>query len=338
MKVCLVSRYFDANHKEGVGIGATSGKLLEYLPLKDVGRIGTKGTGLYSYFLYTMFEIPIRLPRNCKVYHALTPMEAIWLPKNKSIVTFHDLFQLTNPDKIGGGMGYNKKKRMIGIRYFEFACRVATKCKRIVCVSEKTKNEVIALLGVSERKTRVIRWGIDDSFGPEKRSDKIFRVGYLGMLDRRKRVNLLIDAFKNKNLIGGELFIGGTGLDENILKEQAAGANIQFLGHILQEDMKAFYNSLDLFVFPTVIEGYGLPIVEAMACKKPVVVLVDAEIPDEVKNRCIVVESLNGLFANEDYIRSQISSLDVESNYEWAKSHSWEKCVEQYLEVYSEVL
>ena len=53
-----------------------------------------------------------------------------------------------------------------------------------------------------------------------------------------------------------------------------------------------FNNYLDVFVFPTWLEGHGLPIVEAMACKKPVIVLHDARIPWEIEGRCIIVEEL----------------------------------------------
>ena len=52
---------------------------------------------------------------------------------------------------------------------------------------------------------------------------------------------------------------------------------------LLIPNMNDFYNSLDLFVFPTSIEGYGMPIVEAMACGKPVITLEDAEIPSNLR-------------------------------------------------------
>ncbi|WP_225370026.1 glycosyltransferase [Methanobrevibacter arboriphilus] len=58
-----------------------------------------------------------------------------------------------------------------------------------------------------------------------------------------------------------------------------------FLGFISDEDMVDFYNSLDVFVFPTIMEGYGMPIVEAMACGKPVITLEDAYIPHDIKKK-----------------------------------------------------
>jgi len=335
MKVCLISRYFDFKN---AGIGRVSLEIRKELIKRGhkVATLETKGTSLYSYFLYTLLGIPLRLPRGYDIYHALTPMEAMWLPKNKSIVTFHDLFQITDKDKLGSGIGYSNPKNFIGTNYFRFACKVAKRCKGVVAVSEKTKADLVTHLGIKEDKITVINSGIRGDLEPWKKRDGKFRIGYLGQLDRRKRLNLLIDAFKKSKL--EELVIGGIGADEEILKEQAGGNDkIKFLGLVPDEKLPAFYNSLDVFIFPTWIEGYGLPIVEAMACKKPVVVLDDAIIPREVKSRCVVVERLEYVLGNQKYLENLCRYVDIEGNYLFAKEHTWERCVDSYIELYKEV-
>jgi glycosyltransferase involved in cell wall biosynthesis len=340
MKVCLLTRYFSTNRKEGVGIGRVSSEILKGLVKRKINirTIQTNGSGLYSYFFYTAAEVPFRIRNGFDIFHALTPMEGIWLPKDKSIVTYHDLFQITNPDRLGGGMGYNPAKRLIGTKYFELACRVSSRAKRLVCVSEQTKSNVVRFLKVPEDKIRVIKSGIPKVLSPENKKDKTFRIGYLGMLDRRKRVNLLIDAFINSK-IDADLVIGGGGLDEGILKERSKlNTRIKFLGSIQEEYLNKFYNSLDLFVFPTWLEGYGLPMVEAMACKKPIIVLHDALIPDEVKNRCIIIDNLEALFKNTNQLLNKIKEVDLESNYKFAKEHDWDKAVDQYIKVYQEII
>ena len=100
----------------------------------------------------------------------------------------------------------------------------------------------------------------------------------------------------------------------------------------VEERMADFYNSLDLFVFPTKIEGYGLPIVEAFACKKPVIVLGDAIMTDEIKSRCTQVDNLT------DFLKSPKSTQDIEANYAFAKTHDWNICVEEYIKLYQRVL
>lgn len=260
MKVCMATRCFDFRN---AGIGRVSSEIMA--GVKDKGHeihpVATEGSmSLYQYYYYVTWGIRKKLPTNCDVYHALTPMEALWTPKRKTIVTFHDLFLLTDPDRVGGGFGYNELKRDIGRKFFKDVCRVAATSHTIVCVSEKTKEEVLAYFKMPESKVRVIRSGIKENLQPQHREPNgVFRIGYLGGLDRRKRVNLLIEAFKTTrgNM---ELVIGGTGLDEQMLKELAKGdSRIKFLGLVQDEALCDFFTSLDMFCFPTAVEGYGLP-------------------------------------------------------------------------------
>ena len=337
MNVCLLSRYFDFRN---AGVGRVSLELMKGLVKRghSVHTVSTNGTSLYSYFWYTAVGILPKIPRGSDIYHAVTPMEALYTAGGKnSIVTFHDLFQLTNKDKLGSGLGYSKWKNFVGTNYFRFVVSVAKHSRQIVAVSEKTKEDLVERLRMPEKKITVIKSGIRPDLVPLAKRDKVFRVGYLGQLDRRKRVDLLIDAFRKSSL--DELRIGGMGVDGSILKERAGGdTRIKFQGLISDNKLVDFYNSLDVLVFPTWLEGYGLPIVEAMACKKPVVVLDDANIPWEVKKRCIIVEGLGYTLGNLAYLRGLCRTADIEGNYEWAREHNWDKTVDEYIKVYEEVL
>jgi len=336
MNICLLTRYFDFRN---AGLGRVSSEIMKGLVKRQhsVWKVSTDGNSLYSYFFYTLVEIPIKMPRiNVDVYHAITPMEAMWLPKDKSVVTFHDLFQISAPGKLGSGLGYSKWKNFVGTNYFRIAVNIAKRCRFVAAVSEKTKQELVDYIGVPKDKVIVIPSGIKPDLVPLSRKDKVFRVGYLGQLDRRKRVNVLIDAFKDSEL--EELVIGGVGADTVKLKEQAGrDKRIKFLGMVPDTSLVDFYNSLDIFVMPTWLEGYGLPIVEAMACKKPVVVLQDADIPWEIKKRCIVVDNLGMALGNRGYLEGLINTIDIEGNYKFAKEHDWDKCVDRYVELYREI-
>ena len=338
MRVCLLTRYFEF---KGTGVTRISGEIYHGLVKRghSVHPISTKGTSLYSYFYYTLLEVPKKLPRkDIDVYHALATLESMWLPKNRSIATFLDLFTTTNPERTGAGMGYNKWKLLVGRNYFKFGSRLASKCRFVTCISEKTKEDVMEYLRVPEEKIRVIRLGISKRLNPTIKKDGVFRIGTLGQLDRRKRFDLLIRKFKESRF-DGELVIAGQGMDGPMLKELAEGdKRIKFLGLVPDYELSDFYNSLDVFVFPTWIEGYGLPIVEAMACKKPVVVLSDAIIPQEVMFRCIIVENLDQVFGNQTYLDNLTQYIDYDSNYKFAKEHSWDKCVEEYIKLYEEVI
>jgi len=336
MKVCLLTRYFDLRN---AGIGRFSVEIYNRLKEKgvQVTTISTNHSGSVGYFAYTALEIPFKLPRGYSVYHALSPIEAIYLPKQRSIVTFHDLIPWLYLDRIETHYASGKLRairRLIGKHYFALASKLASRCKIIVCTSEQTKEDVALHLNINnETKLRVIRLGISLELKPRETRDRngVFRIGTLSFLDRRKRIDLLIKDFLQAN-IDAELVIGGTGTDEARLRALTnEDKRIRFVGFIPDDKLVEFYNSLDIFVFPTAIEGYGLPIIEAMACKKPVVVLQDARIPEEIRRRCIVVESL------EKFFKSPNIHSNIKDNYRFAKLHSWETCVEEYLKLYQEV-
>lgn len=357
MKVCLLTRTFSL---KGGGIGRVSAEIRDGLLRKghEVYCVSTEKEGLAGYFGYTLLGIPFRMPRDADIYHALTPMESIWIPKHKGmsiildliaitnpdkyggrlgITTFHDVFPVTHPKLQGAGLGYSKLKSSIGGKYFKFACQQAVKCRYITTISEHVRQEVIRIFGVDEKKVRVIKSGINGNLEPKPKKDGVCRVGYLAQLDKRKRVDLLIEAFKKSHL--DELVIAGVGLDEGYLKSLAGDdQRIKFVTKIFSnEELSDFYNSLDAFVFPTAIEGYGLPPVEAMACKRPVIVLNDAIIPWDVKSRCFAVGQLEYILCNRLLLNQLPELVRIEDNYKWAKSHNWDNSISEYVSLYEEV-
>jgi len=339
MNICLLNRYFDFR---GTGVTRIATEVTKELKRQghSVIQVGTNGDSLYSYAYKTAIEAPLRLPRKgIDVYHALATLEAMWLPKNKSIATFLDLFTTTNPEKAGAGMGYNKWKLAAGRLYFKFGSKIASKCRFLVCISEKTKKDVLEYVCRDEDKMVVIRLGISKDLKPMNRiPNRRFRIGTLSQLDKRKRVDLLINQFKVSK-IDAELVIAGMGQDREILEKLADGDDrIKFLGLVPENELADFYNSLDLFCFPTGIEGYGLPAVEAMACRKPVVVFNDAILPDEIWTRCFSIENLTDLFNNPNKIDTVLRATDYEDNLRFAGEHRWDRCVSQYVDLYERIV
>jgi glycosyltransferase involved in cell wall biosynthesis len=334
-EICLISRYFNLKN---AGIGRFSMEMLAGLRKQGypVTAIETRHKSNAGYLSYTGLELAYKLPRNKMVYHCLTPMESIYAPKGRTIVTFHDLIpllHLKNLDTHYAEGNFKSLKRFISKNWFGYAARKAAQSAFIVCDSEQTRTEVIDVLKVKENKVKVIRLGITRGLKPEKKKDTIFRIGTLSYLDKRKRIDLLIDAFLKAG-IDGELLIGGTGNDyERLVSLSGGDQRIKFTGFLPEEKMNDFYNALDCFVFPTRSEGYGLPIVEAFACNKPVMVMSDGIIPVELKSRCIVVnnliESLTKFY--------QISQQQLEANRTFADDHNWDICVEKYIALYHQL-
>ncbi len=336
MKVCLLTRRPELDTG---GIGRVSLEIRNGLIKmgNSVHVVSATKENLTHYFKYSFIDNYFNMPKGYDVYHAITPMESIWIPKDKGIATILDIIPIVHPELHGARMGGNRVKYTIGKACFTIGCMQAAKCRYVSCISDHVKQEFIEHFHVDEKKVRVIRLGIRDDLEPLPKKDNIFRIGYLGQLDRRKRVDLLVTAFK-RSKIDGELVLGGKGIDEQGLKELAQGdSRIKFLGFVPDNELVEFYNSLNVFVFPTSIEGYGLPPVEAMACKKPVIVLGNAIMPLEVKERCIIVDDLGTVFNNLVSLENLCKGVNYEGNYRWAKLHNWNKCTEDYVTLYKEI-
>jgi len=336
MKICLLSRRFYLG-AGGIGrVGVEIRNKLEELG-HEVYTVATAEEDLVHYFKYSFWGIRSKIPRDCDIYHAITPMESIWIPKDKAIATILDIIPITDVKLHGARIGEGKIRQFIAKTCFTIGCNKAAQCKHIVCISEHVRQEFIKHFGVPEDKISVIRLGIRDDLKPKHKMDKVFRIGYLGQLDRRKRVDLLINAFKASD-IKGELVIAGKGVNEDKLKLLAGGdKRIRFLGYLENGSICKFYNSLDYFVFPSAIEGFGLPPVEAMACKIPVVVLADAIMPEEVKSRCVVVDDLSEAF-KDIQSRTRFKGISKNLNYRFAKDHNWNSTVNEYVKLYEVIL
>jgi len=357
MNIQLVTRYFN---NWNAGIGVYSKNILREMIKRghNVAPVSTKTEGTIGYFKYTSFDLfrEMKVPspfseKEIDLYHALTPMESIWLPKEKTVTTFHDLIPMLHREEETWYFEgwFSSFRRWFGSKWFEYGAKKGVESERIICNSEHTKRKVMENLGynddlrgvyhpVSEDKISVIRLGVSDDLelkNPTSFDEADFTVGTLSYLDPRKRIDILIKAFKNLQDPNAELLIPSTGPDEKRLKRIAGGdERIKFLGYIDEEDKADYLSSLDVFVLPSKLEGYGLPFVEAMACKTPVVSLDDALIPSDVQDRTHVVSKVNlpKLLFERDF------DCDVGRNYEFAQKHDWEKCAERTEEVYEEVL
>jgi len=333
MKICLVSRYFSFRN---AGLGRIAMEVSSRLEQRghDVVKVEVGTDGLAKYAWQVLHGLRSRIPQDCDVYHALSPMEAFCLPKHKSVVTYNDLILLTHPKLAGAKVRRNGLTRRLDSSLFFFMAMTATRCRRLIAISDLAADDVADYLHVDRQSIGVVRLGIRPDLEPAPKADSsTFRIGYIGQLDPRKRVHLLIEAFAESE-VDGELVIAGDGVLRDHLRALAGGdPRIRFLGEIPDDKLGAFYQSLDFFVFPTSVEGYGLPPVEAMACGVPVVVMQDAVIPMDVKRHCLQTEDLCGLM-------QVLSSLKVEGAgvcIPFAKSHDWETTVDAYEQVYREV-
>ena len=305
-------------------------------------------------FLWNFWALPNCLRKNVvDVFHTQY-IAPFWLPKNvKLILTIHDISFNFYPQLIKKGDLFFLKALI------PRSLRMAAK---IIAVSEFTKSEIEKYYKIPSGKIAVAYNGIDfglfnQNLSPEKL--EIIRkkyhlpekfILYIGTLQPRKNVPVLIEALKifyeKYNLQDVKLVIAGkrkahnfdTRIDETI-KKYNLQENIIFPGWIDEEDKPALFKLARCFVFPSLYEGFGIPIVEAMSAGTPVVCS-NQEALLEVGGSAILSsnpDDANQMAENiykalkDEGIRSDLMKRGIER----AEYFSWRKNAEKTLEIYN---
>lgn len=187
-----------------------------------------------------------------------------WHPPQRAgirAITVYDLVPFHYPE-------WTKLQTRLGHR--ETYRHVLPKCDLVFAISEYTAADVVRTLGLPEERLRVARPGVDAHFRPEgPRAD--LGIPYLltvATLEPRKNLETLLAAFR---LLEGEHALAVVGAAGWGPKPELDLPGIQRLGYVTDEELAALYRGASAFIFPSRFEGFGMPIVEAMACGVPVV-------------------------------------------------------------------
>lgn len=274
----LVSRYYPANNYY-LFAGKIKKKLIQ--PYANQPVIGP-GNSFYSTFpaLWRSWGIQHQIRQEkLDIYHGLSN-ELPWSIKRtgvKSVVTIHDLIFLRYPEY------YPAIDRRIYNFKFRHACRVADK---IIATSESTRQDIIHFFGIEPSKIEVVYQTCDPRFklpvsGDTKKGvlakyslpEKFILC--LGTIEKRKNALSLIKAYLNEN-IKTPLLIAGRAtayMDEinAYLVQNPSGGRIIFRHNIESADLPALYQSALIFAYPSIFEGFGIPILEAMYSGVPVI-------------------------------------------------------------------
>lgn len=263
----------------------------------------------------------------------------------KIVTTVHDFSFILYKD-------FHPKER---IEYFEqYFFKNIIKSDIIITGSNFSKQEILERLSFDEKRVKVIYHGIDHKLFkiyddlkvnfdlPEK---FIFSVGSIeprkNLIGLLKAYNSLNEELRNEYKLVLAGFKGWENKEIMTLIEKNK-ENIHYLGFISDIELAKVYNMASLFLFPSFYEGFGLPVLESMACGTPVLCSNTSSLP-EVGKDCVVycnpydIEDIKNKIAlvlnNEDLQKEMI-----EKGFERAKLFSWEKSAQEHLKVFEEVL
>lgn len=334
MDVTLISKFFTT---EGTGIGSLSRSLVEglnsidtlnlkLLSMEDVKFPNIRPFDYIYFILQGSKKINSAEYKNSDVFHALTPLESFHTNKKRTVTSLMDFIALNERN-------LSVKHKLLA-KIYEKGIEHTINSERITVLNPDLAKTLAEKYGVDENIIEVIPPPIADNFYPKNEKHDTFNIGTLSSLGYRKRVHLLIKAFMEADIENSQLLLAGTGPNMEEFKKLASGDDrIKFLGFVPDEKINDFYNSLDLFVFPTSLEGYGMPMVEAMGAGKPVITLDDAEIPSNLAKHTHVtsIEELPEVMSNKSY------KCDIKKNIEFYKEHSIDKIALKYYKVYESI-
>ena len=269
-------------------------------------------------------------------------------PSLKTIVTIHDL---------GAEFleAYHKFPQKTYLNWStEYVAKHAT---HIIAVSKSTKKDLVSTLKVPSNRITVVYEGVDHSFFYKRNNKEIrsvlLKYGlkekyflYVGTIQPRKNLSRLIESFAKVSAPDVDLVLSGNPgwLYDEIYKAPKkfkVDANVKFLGFADQEDLPALYSGCIAFVMPSLYEGFGLPILEAMACGAPVLTSKSSSMPEVSGGHALLVKPHN---VNE--IAYKLSRLLKEKDLrwklaaageEWVKKFTWEKTAEETIRVFEKV-
>lgn len=243
------------------------------------------------------------------------------------------------------------------------------RAKKVITVSNFSKKEIIevfgrerGLRGKLEDKIEVIHNGYDSKFcllisNNEKKRQRLYKYGietpyifYVGRLERKKNITGLLEAFalmieRNKN-IPHKLVLAGDasfGYDEikYMINQYNLDERVRKTGYVEEDDLPFIYNSADAFVFPSLYEGFGIPLLQAMACGVPIAASNAASIPEVAGDAAIYFDptDVNSISRTLELIctDSELRNRLVSKGAERMKLFGWNLSARRTLELINQL-
>ena len=321
--------------------------------LHDSNNVHIIEIGSSFYPLWEQFSLPRAVDQlNLDMLHCTSNTAPI-LCKVPLILTLHDIIFLEPRDKSNKSLYQN-----MGWQYRRFVVpKILKKCKRIITVSEFELNNIITKLDIPEEKMVMIYNGYNEWFRPVEDTELVYQQyieepGYfffLGNTDPKKNTERTLIAYSKyleKSDVKRKLLMAD--LDRGYLKEIIDRNNIGNIrdhivmpGYINNADLPYIYNNAFAFLYTSLRESFGIPLLEAMACGTPVITSNTSSMPEIGGSEVIMVNPQNAHEITEKMLLLEkdktLYQKQKEIGIRRAQQFSWKYTAEQLLTVYEDV-
>lgn len=306
-----------------------------------------------GYSVRELFALSWRLLRHrIDLYHATHYVLPILVP-GKSVVTIHDIIHLLYPEFLPNRFAFFYAQRMIG--------RALARSNRVLADSETTRQDLISYFETDSTKIEVVYPGIDRRFFDRLDDEAITEVRKRFRLERpyaffvgnpkpHKNLPNIITAFasalEGRDLDFDLVCAGGNeeehARNHNVAGRLGIGDRFRTLGRVDDRDLPPLYQGAQLFIYPTLYEGFGLPVVEAMASGVPVITSNTSALKEVAEGAARLVDPLDvtaltqeiARCLTDESLRQRLQAAGIER----ARHYSWDRTADRVLEVYESAL
>jgi glycosyltransferase involved in cell wall biosynthesis len=202
------------------------------------------------------------------------------------------------------------------------------RARHVFAISERTKRDLVEVYGTPEKKITVTPLAPDPAFRPAEEHDSFLL--FVSAIEPRKQP---LDAIDAANAVGRKLVVVGPPKDAELAAElRRRGADVR--GYVPKEELVRLYQSAACLLFPSRYEGFGLPVVEAMACGTPVVAAPEPALREVAGDAAVFAEDLADGVRRALADRARLSAAGLER----AKAFSWHETARITADVYRRIL